>query len=96
MPSLEGFPEAGWAFGADSWGKGYATEFMRAVFDWADDHKLGEIRCIISPGNDASVRVAGKCGFTRLPDDGDYMVFSRQAAATAPDGVPPAFSSPRE
>ncbi|CAM3174727.1 GCN5 family acetyltransferase [Sphingomonas antarctica] len=77
VPALDGFPEAGWAFGADSWGKGYATEFMRAVFDWADGQQLGEIRCIISPGNDASVRVAEKCGFTRLPDDGEYMVFAR-------------------
>lgn len=78
VPSLDGFAEAGWAFGADSWGKGYATEFMRAVFDWADAAHIGEIRCIISAGNDASVRVAGKTGFVRLPNDGDYMVFARR------------------
>ena len=86
VPSIEGYPEAGWAFGAESWGKGYATEFMSAVFAWADTQALGEIRCIIAPGNDASVRVAEKCGFTRLPDDGEHMVFARQAAAVAPVG----------
>lgn len=96
VASLYGYPEAGWAFGADSWGKGYATEFMTAVFAWADAQGLGEIRCIIAPGNEASVRVAGKCGFTRLADDGDYMVFARQAAARAPDAASSSSSSPRE
>ena len=84
VPSLDGFPEAGWAFGADAWGKGYATELVGAACEWADKQGLGEIRCIISPGNDASVRVAEKCGFTRIADDGEYMVFSRQAGAAAP------------
>jgi RimJ/RimL family protein N-acetyltransferase len=84
VPSLDGVPEAGWAFGADSWGKGYATEMMSAVLAWADAQGLGEIRCIISPGNDASVRVSEKLGFVRLPDDDPYMVFGRQAGATAP------------
>lgn len=84
VPSLEGYPEAGWAFGADSWGKGYATEFMRAVLAWADAQRLGEIRCIISPGNNGSVRVAEKLGFARIADDGAYMVFTRQADAAAP------------
>jgi RimJ/RimL family protein N-acetyltransferase len=84
VPSLEGYPEAGWAFSADSWGKGYATEFVNAVLAWADTQRLGEIRCIISPGNDASVRVAKKLGFNRIADDGPYMVFARQAGAAAP------------
>jgi RimJ/RimL family protein N-acetyltransferase len=83
VPSLEGYPEAGWAFGANSWGKGYATEFVNAVLAWADAQRLGEIRCIISPGNDASVRVSEKLGFQRIADDGDYMVFARQAGAAA-------------
>ncbi|HTI31670.1 MAG TPA: GNAT family N-acetyltransferase [Sphingomonas sp.] len=84
VPSLDGFPEAGWAFGANSWGKGYATEFMCAVLDWSDAQGLSETRCIISPGNDASVRVAQKLGFERIADDGPYMVFSRQAGAVDP------------
>ncbi len=36
IPELEGVPEAGWAFDADHWGAGYATEAMRAVLGWAD------------------------------------------------------------
>ncbi|MBA4747556.1 MAG: GNAT family N-acetyltransferase [Sphingopyxis sp.] len=61
---LEGVPEAGWAFDADHWGQGLATEAMTAVLAWADAH-LGapEVRCIINPGNDASEKVAAKLGF---------------------------------
>lgn len=88
IEGIKGFPEAGWVFGADRWGKGYATEFMHAVFDWADRETLGEIRCIIAPGNDASVRVAEKCGFVRLADDGEHMVFARQAPMSAPAAGP--------
>ncbi|NCX50981.1 MAG: GNAT family N-acetyltransferase, partial [Burkholderiaceae bacterium] len=36
IPELGGFPEAGWAFVPAAWGKGYATEAMGAIFNWAD------------------------------------------------------------
>lgn len=64
VPELEGVPEAGWAFDADHWGQGLATEAMTAVLGWADAHlDAPEIRCIINPGNDASEKVAAKLGF---------------------------------
>lgn len=67
IAALEDVPEAGWAFGADHWGTGLATEVMRAIFDWADGAlAVPEIRCIIDPGNDASARVAAKLGFSRM------------------------------
>ena len=64
IAELDGVPEAGWAFDADHWGQGLATEAMHAVLHWADmalDH--GETRCIIDAGNRASERVAAKLGY---------------------------------
>lgn len=67
IEELNGFPEAGWAFTADSWGKGYASEMVAAVLGWADQSLAApEVRCIIDPGNDASVRVAAKNGFAKF------------------------------
>ncbi|MEQ1726054.1 MAG: GNAT family N-acetyltransferase [Sphingopyxis sp.] len=64
---LEGAPEAGWAFVADAWGRGYASEAMGAALNWADS-VLGaaEVRCIINPGHAASERVAVKLGFAHV------------------------------
>jgi len=69
IAELEGLPEAGWAFDADHWGGGLATEAMTAALGWADralDAK--EVRCIIDLGNAASERVAAKLGFVRIGD----------------------------
>lgn len=67
IPELEGVPEAGWAFDADHWGAGYATEAMSAALGWADANlDAREIRCIIDPGNAASERVSAKLGFKRI------------------------------
>jgi len=69
IPELEGLPEAGWAFDADHWGAGYATEAMFAALGWADATlDAAEVRCIIDPGNDASERVSAKLGFRRIGD----------------------------
>ena len=73
IPELEGYPEAGWAFAADEWGKGYATEAMATILGWADEAKLGEIRCIIDPGNAASHNVAAKLGFEKFAESHDVM-----------------------
>jgi RimJ/RimL family protein N-acetyltransferase len=67
VPELEGVPEAGWAFDADHWGQGLATEAMAAALGWADAHLTApEIRCIINPGHGASEAVAAKLGFERI------------------------------
>jgi RimJ/RimL family protein N-acetyltransferase len=64
IAGLEGFPEAGWAFGYTAWGKGYATEAMIAILSWADQTLPDpEIRCIIDIDNIASMRVGEKLGF---------------------------------
>jgi RimJ/RimL family protein N-acetyltransferase len=71
VPLLEAVPEAGWAFDADHWGQGLATEAMGAVLAWADAHLAAPaVRCIINAGHGASERVAGKLGFTIIGHHG--------------------------
>jgi RimJ/RimL family protein N-acetyltransferase len=82
MPQLVGFPEAGWAFSADHWGQGYASEAVGAVMHWADGAIAHpEIRCIIAPKNTPSIRVAEKNGFTQIDetenDLGVSKIFAR-------------------
>ena len=82
IPELQDYPEAGWAFASNSWGKGYATEAMTAILDWADAAKLGEIRCIIDPGNAASHNVAAKLSFAKFAEShdviGELFIYSRK------------------
>ena len=63
-PSLDGTPEIGWILAPESQGKGYATEAARAAISWGEKH-FGPVRtaCIIAPENEASVRVAERCGY---------------------------------
>jgi RimJ/RimL family protein N-acetyltransferase len=84
IAELEGFPEAGWGFAPDAWGKGYATEAMAAVLAWSDAAlDATEIRCIIDPGNVASHRVADKLGFVQIGYSEDAIgpttIYSRKA-----------------
>ncbi len=64
VPSLGGSKEAGWVLSPWAQGKGYATEAVRAALRWAE-HRFGPERvvCIIDPANEASLKVAHKCGF---------------------------------
>ena len=85
VPEIEGFPEAGWSFVPDAWGKGLATEGMSAILRWADA-ALNEpdIRCLIDPENIASHNVATKLGFVKIAETrdaiGDVFVYSRATA----------------
>ncbi|MBS1152390.1 MAG: GCN5-like N-acetyltransferase [Myxococcaceae bacterium] len=64
QPSLAGAPEIGWALSPWAHGQGFATEAVRAVVGWGDQHFPGQRTvCLISPGNKASIRVAEKCGY---------------------------------
>ena len=63
-PAFKDIPEMGWLFASAAWGKGYATESVRAALVWGGSH-FGAIRVIAltAPENLASIRVAQKCGF---------------------------------
>lgn len=63
-PSLGGQPEMGWVFVPQVYGQGYATEAVRAAASWGDRHlSSASSVCLIHPDNQASIRVAEKCGF---------------------------------
>ncbi len=98
IAELEGFPEVGYAINADWWGKGLATEFLRAALVWADTTlDAAETRCIIAPDNTASIRVAEKNGFVRscLIDSelGASIVFRRPRPPQAASAYAEARSS---
>lgn len=62
-PVAEGRWEMGWVLHRDVWGKGYATEAARAVFDAVAER--GDVHTVFArcrPGNPASARVMGKLG----------------------------------
>ncbi len=57
-------PEAGWIFARPVWGRGCATEAMRAALAWFDRaHGPHRIACMIDTDNHASHAVARKLGF---------------------------------
>lgn len=64
VPSFHGVPELGWGLVPEVHGKGYATEAVRAIVQWAQD-RFGKVRmvCIIDPDNAPSLRVAARAGF---------------------------------
>ncbi len=60
----EDAPELGYCFGADHWGKGYATEAARAVIDYAfEEFAIDELLSGARVLNPASRHVLEKCGF---------------------------------
>ena len=83
IAELEGYPEAGWAFTADSWGRGIASEVVAAVTAWADAAGIAETRCMIDHGNIASARVAARCGYQPFAElDGARTAFRRMSSGS--------------
>lgn len=85
-PDLSGRPEAGWVLARLAWGKGYATEAVKAAHDWLDEVIPGRSTCIIDLDNDGSMRVATKVGYAEIgPSDyrgAPVMVFERYSPGT--------------
>ena len=63
-PSIEGVPEAGWAFVPEAQGRGLASEVVGRIVAWGDE-TFGQARtvCIIDPENGASLKVAERNGY---------------------------------
>lgn len=86
-PSLGETPESGWVLASEFHGKGYATEAMRAVMAWGDEHFGAErTACLIHPDNDASLRVAEKLGYRQYARstyrENEVLMLERIAATT--------------
>jgi RimJ/RimL family protein N-acetyltransferase len=63
-PALGPIPELGWVLAPAKQGNGYATEAAQAALGWARKHfGSGNFACLINPENQASIKVAVKCGF---------------------------------
>ena len=65
-------PEIGWVLASHAHGSGYATEAGQRIPSWADEN-LGAVEtvCIFDPAHQASIHVAGKCGYSD-PVNVDY------------------------
>jgi RimJ/RimL family protein N-acetyltransferase len=65
VPSMQNVPEVGFALVPRFHGLGYATEALRAVLEWGDEH-LPSTRTVAlaNEANAASIRVLEKCGYT--------------------------------
>jgi RimJ/RimL family protein N-acetyltransferase len=75
-PSMRDVPELGYVLAPSAFGKGYATEAVRAAVAWGDEHfTTMRTVCMIAPENAASIRVAEKCG---------YRIFERSTYAGEP------------
>ena len=85
-PDISGRPEAGWVLAKSAWGKGYASEAVKAAHDWLDEVLPGRSTCIINPDNTASIAVAQKVGYSEIgPTDykGDpVLLFERHTPGT--------------
>jgi len=55
----------GYVLARDSWGRGFATEALRAVVGVAEAIGLRSLVALCHPDHDASIRVLQKCGFRR-------------------------------
>ena len=64
LPGLNDAAEAGWIVHRDHWGKGIASEAMRASLAWFDGVQGQQrIGCMIEEGNVASEKLALALGF---------------------------------
>ncbi|MEM1390928.1 MAG: GNAT family N-acetyltransferase [Pseudomonadota bacterium] len=86
VPTLSGDPEAGWVLAQSAWGKGFATEAVKAAHSWLDEVHPGRSTCIIDPDNTASIHVAEKAGYGEIAL-ADYkgspvIVFERYSPGT--------------
>lgn len=86
-PSLShypGVPECGWVLVPAAQGRGLASEGLRAIVDWGDVHLRRSTICIITPENQASIKLAERVGFLPAENpasaDASSLTFERLPA----------------
>ena len=56
----------GYLVAESQWGKGFASELVGGLIDWARSQAFVSIVAGVAAANSASIRVLEKCGFTRV------------------------------
>ena len=73
-PLTDGSVEIGYGIVPDYQGRGYTTEGVKALVDWAlDQQAVTRVIADCLPENQRSVRVLTKVGFQQLPSSGGYL-----------------------
>ncbi|HWA02994.1 MAG TPA: GNAT family N-acetyltransferase [Rhizomicrobium sp.] len=74
-----GAPEVGWSLAGSAQGKGFASEALGAVLAWGADFFGAGARtvCVVSDGNDASMRLAERHGFRPFATASRYGIGRR-------------------
>ncbi len=68
-PPFGDAPEMGWVLSQEIHGKGYGNEALARMLEWGTTFfKADRTRCIISPENIASRRIAEKNGFRKIAE----------------------------
>lgn len=94
-PDPRGVPEIGYTLLPAHRGRGYATEAVRACFDWAArEHGVTRFRASVAPTNEPSLRVIRRLGFVQVGDqwdeeDGLELVFEADWPMAPPAAAPP-------
>jgi [ribosomal protein S5]-alanine N-acetyltransferase len=84
MPDADGMVEIGYGINRSYEGRGYATEMVRALVEWALNHpEVRGVRAECSVDNPGSIRVLEKSDFirtgTRVDDeDGPLIMWERR------------------
>ncbi|HLI96810.1 MAG TPA: GNAT family N-acetyltransferase [Candidatus Baltobacteraceae bacterium] len=64
IPAMRDVPELGFALASSAHGDGYATEAVRAVLSWGDEHLPSERTvCLVNEDNRASLHIVEKVGY---------------------------------
>ena len=80
----DGEAELGYIFAAPVHGQGFAGEASRAVLEWFDAERGGDVYAMIDPENAASIRLAERLGFERerkFDYEGEALVLMKRPAS---------------
>ena len=84
-PNEQGDLEIGYGLNLEHWGRGYATEALRALLPhWQATRGVRRVTAETSVSNAASARVLEKCGFVRVgedwnQDDGPLLLWATES-----------------
>ncbi len=87
-PTMKDAPEIGWALASSAHGKGFATEALRSIISWGDEHFASpRTVCLIDVENLPSIGLARKIGFTEFQQsmvNGRPTIFFERSARKNP------------